>query len=208
MKKKIIFLFFIVLISIIIFIQITYKLSNSGNNIIKSDNNNILNIRSYEAIMEVEVYSNKNTNKYVIKQQYLEPNLIKQEVVEPENIRGLITIFDGTNLTIENNLLGVKALYENYKYVQGNSLSLNSFIEDYLEDRNPEINETDEETIIKVKVLNSQNKYEMYKKLYIDKDTRLPTKMEILDINQNITVYILYREIKINQLNKEDIIVK
>ncbi len=208
MKKKIIFLFFIVLISIIIFIQITYKLSNSGNNIIKSDNNNILNIRSYEAIMEVEVYSNKNTNKYVIKQQYLEPNLIKQEVVEPENIRGLITIFDGTNLTIENNLLGVKALYENYKYVQGNSLSLNSFIEDYLEDRNPEINETDEETIIKVKVLNSQNKYEMYKKIYIDKDTRLPTKMEILDINQNITVYILYREIKINQLNKEDIIVK
>lgn len=208
MKKKIIFLFFIVLISIIIFIQIAYKLSNSGNNIIKSDNNNILNISSYEATIEVEIYSNKNTNKYILKQQYIEPNIFKQEVIEPTNIKGLTSTFDGNNLILENNSLGVKKLYENYKYIGGNTLSINSFVEDYLEDRNPEIEELENETRIKVKVLEPSNKYEKYKKIYIDKSTNLPTKMEILDINQNRTVYILYREIKINKTSKEDILAK
>ena len=48
----------------------------------------------------------------------------------------------------------------------------------------------------------------MYKKLYISKNTKLPTKMEILDINENITVYILYNEIKINKTSKEEILAK
>jgi len=205
-KKKVIFLFFLILISIIIFVQITYKLSNSGNNINKSDSNNIFNISSYEAIIEVEVHSNKNTNKYVLKQQYVEPNIFKQEVIEPENIKGLKSTFDGNNLMLENSSIGVKTLYENYKYTGGNSLSLNSFIEDYLEDTSPEVEETEKETVIKVKVLESKNKYEMYKKIYINKSTNLPTKMEILDVNQNTTVYILYREIKINKIIKEDIL--
>ena len=43
-------------------------------------------------------------------------------------------------------------------------------------------------------------------KLYIDKSTGNPLKMEITDINQNITVYILYNEVKINSLDKQNIL--
>lgn len=207
MKKKYIIAFFIfVVICVIIFLQFTYKLSNSGNTISKSDDNDILNIKSYEAVLEVEVYSNKNTNKYLIKQKYLEPNIIKQEIIEPENIRGLTTTFDGTNLILENQSLELKTLYENYNYIGGNSLSLISFIEEYKTLQNAEIEETEEEKIITIKLENSTNKYEMYKRMYINKRTNLPSKMEILDINQNRTVYILYREIKINKTSKEEIL--
>lgn len=207
MKKKYLIAFFIfVAISIIIFLQFTYKLSNSGNTINKSDDNDILNIKSYEAVLEVDVYSNKNTNKYLIKQKYLEPNIIKQEIIEPENIRGLTTTFDGTNLIIENQNLGLKTLYENYSYIGGNSLSIISFIEEYKTSQNVEREETEEENIIKIKLDNSNNKYEMYKKMYINKKTNLPSRMEILDINQNRTVYILYKEIKINKTSKEEIL--
>lgn len=207
MKKKYFIAFFVfVVICVIIFLQFTYKLSNSGNTISKSDDNDILNIKSYEAVLEVEVYSNKNTNKYLIKQKYLEPNIIKQEIIEPENIRGLTTTFDGTNLILENQSLELKTLYENYNYIGGNSLSLISFIEEYKTLQNAEIEETEEEKIITIKLENSTNKYEMYKRMYINKRTNLPSKMEILDINQNRTVYILYREIKINKTSKEEVL--
>jgi outer membrane lipoprotein-sorting protein len=49
-------------------------------------------------------------------------------------------------------------------------------------------------------------KYIKYKTLYIDKNTGKPTKMEIKDIAQKVLVYILYNEIKINNLQKEDIL--
>ena len=47
---------------------------------------------------------------------------------------------------------------------------------------------------------------EQIKKLYVDKQRGVPTKMEIQDVSQNIIIYILYNEIKINNLQKEDIL--
>lgn len=207
MKKKYLIAFFIfVVICVIIFLQFTYKLSKSGNTINKSDNNDILNIKSYEAVIEVEISSNKNINKYVIKQKYSEPNIMKQEIIEPENIRGMTTIFDGTNLILENQSLGLKTLYEDYNYIGGNSLSLIKFIEEYKSTQTQELEETEEEKITTIKLENSTNKYEMYKKIYINKNTNLPNKMEILDINKIRTVYILYKEIKINKTSKEEVL--
>ena len=209
MSKKIylIILITIILICLILFLFFTYKNFNSGNNINKSDNNNILNISSYEATVEVEIYSNKNTNKYIINQKYSAPNIFKQEVLEPENIKGLTTRFDGTNLIIRNKSLNLQSLYENYNCMQGNSLSLISFIEEYKEDTKAEVIEKGDETVIKLK-LKDGNQYGMYKVLHIDRKSNLPTKMEILDINQNRTVYILYREIKINKTSKEEVLAK
>ena len=59
---------------------------------------------------------------------------------------------------------------------------------------------------MKTKITKNQNKYQTYQNLYISKNTNLPTKMELLDINKNITVYILYNEIKVNQTKKGDIL--
>ena len=198
MNKKIYVIAFFIIGIIIFFILFAYKNLSFGNNINKSDNNNILNISSYDAIIEVEVYSNKNKNKYVLEQKYSKPNNFRQEVIEPENIKGLLTIYDGTNLIIENKALNLKTIYRDYNCINENSLSLISFIEQYKKDENAEIKETSDEIIIKIKI-DENNKYEMYKKLYIDKNTNMPKKIEILDFNQNITAYILYREININK---------
>jgi outer membrane lipoprotein-sorting protein len=91
--------------------------------------------------------------------------------------------------------------------MKGNSLSLISFIEQYKENPDAEITQTNEEKIIKLK-LNNNDKYEKYKKLYINTKTNLPTKIEILDINENRTVYILYREIRINKTSKDEVLAK
>lgn len=166
----------------------------------------ILNISSYEAEVEINVISNKNQNKYKAKQQFVkEDNLYKQEIIEPENIKGVIFSYDGKNLNLENTKLGLNKIYEDYKYIGSNDLSLIQFVNDYNDVEEKSFQEKDGNVILELKIKNG-NKYRTYKKLYVDKQRGVPTKMEIQDVSQNIIIYILYNEIKINNLQKEDIL--
>lgn len=213
-NKKIIFLLIaiilIILILIIFFMKKDYKTMNSGNNKINKTAEGIteyiLNMSSFEANVEVTVYSNKNENKYVLKQSFVAPNIAKQEVLEPSNIQNMTIIFDGNNLKIENTKLSLTTIYENYKYISENSLFLNYFIEDYKNSNEAKMEEKDNQIIMQTKCKNEDNKYIAYKKLYIDKNTAKPLKLEVQDINQSTTVYILYNEIKINSTKSEDIL--
>ena len=209
-KKKIIL---ILTISLIIVLGIIFLLTNNnkkikfGNNIVKSKEQleeYILNISSYEAEVEVTVNSNKNTNKYRLKQQYYKPNIFKQEVLEPENITGVKILQDGDKLSIENSRFSLTHIFENYQYIGENFLCLDNFIENYKEYSN--YIEEEKQIILETKSKNSENKYAIYQKLYIDKNTSLPIKLEVQDDNQKPTVYILYKEIRINSIEKEDII--
>ena len=210
--KRNLIIVFLVLISIcVIFIFLSknyYKVIKFGNNTtIKTLNDvegYILNISSYSAQIEVTTNSNKNTNKYLINQKYTAPNLSKQEVVEPSNIKGLTTTYDGTNLQIANSKININALYENYTYIADNALWLNTFISDYSKTQNKSIKEQDGEYVIEVKV--DKNKYITYKTLYIDKNTSKPTKMLILDENKKSTICIIYKEIKINETKDEEVL--
>lgn len=206
-KKSILIILAIIIITsiIIIFIKNEYKGKNLGNNISKSDTADILNISSYEATINVEVISNKTTNKYILKQQYINPNIETQEVLEPSNIAGTKIIKNGNNLKLENTKLKLQTIYENYKYLADNCLDLSDFISCYKESSKSIYEEKDGQIIMETKDLNG-NKYTQNRKLYIDRKTGTPTKMEITDINKNVTVYIVYNEVKINSLNEGNIL--
>ncbi len=203
--KKVIFGIIIVILILLIafiFFKTEYKGTYLGNNISEID---ILNISSYEATVEVSVISNKNQNKYIMKQKYKKENIFKQEILEPSALKGLTITSDGNMVTIENKILDLKNVYEN---LGGNISNLNlvSFIQNYKNGEKNETFETEEAIIMKTEIKDSKNKYQMYQNLYLDKKTNLPTKMEILDINKNVTVYILYREINVNRLKDSDMV--
>ncbi len=147
----------------------------TGNTIINKSEEDIieyvLNINSYKAKLEIEVETNKNKNKYVVKQSLENGNVSKQEVLEPSNIAGVITEYDGTNLKIINNTLNLTTTFENYSYMVENKLWLNSFIEDYKKSNNSKATTKENEIILEVKK-DEENKYSIYRKLYIDKNTR------------------------------------
>lgn len=200
-NKKIIILTIIIaiLIFIIIFALYYYKKGKIGNTIInKSEEQiieSILNIKSYDANLEVTIQTNKNTTQYALKQELKEEKCI-QEVVKPENIAGGITEYDGNNLKIRNNKLNLETTFQDYKYITENNLWLNSFIKEFKETNNKKTSTTEKEIILEID--NRKNTYSSYKKLYIDKKTGKPTKMQIEDVNQKVLVYILYTEIKIS----------
>ena len=133
MKKKIFFFIFLLFICIFIFfIKNMVKFSNMGNTKDSQEIvNNILNISSYEATIEMNVQSNKNTNKYIIKQSYIDKNNNFQEVLEPTNISGVKIEYKDNKLTLSNSKLNLVTIFENYKYLAENEMDLCSFIDDY-----------------------------------------------------------------------------
>jgi outer membrane lipoprotein-sorting protein len=200
-NKKIILIAFaiIILIIISIFLICHYKNTKNGNTIInKSEEeilNSILEMKSYNATLSITIETNKNKTQYKVKQT-LENGKATQEVLEPENIAGVTTEYDGTNLKITNNKLNLETTFQNYQYIVENRLWLDSFIEEFNKNENTQITSEENEIILEVK--NKDNPYNIYKKLYIDKKTGKPTKMIVQDVNKKTLVYILYTEIEIS----------
>ena len=196
--------FLMVLIAILIsffLIQFVYKTVRTGNNISKSSSDlieDILNISSYEAELEVTINSNKTTNKYVLYQYFMQPNFSKQIVKEPRNIENLEIMYDGNKLEIKNTNLGLSKIYENYTYLNGNILWLNFFIESCNINKY-RVDETENEIILNTKI------QEYIGKLYLNKKNNLPMKIEILDNSNQSKIYIEYKEIKLNNIQEENI---
>lgn len=201
MKKKYwLILLIMIIIGVIIFIfyKNSFKNLKIGNNKTSQEIvDYILNVSSYEAQITVNVTSNKNSNKYILKQTYKDPNISTQEVIEPSNIAGVKIENDGEKVRIENSSLNLSNILENYNYLGDNCLDLHSFIEDYKQDEKANLEERDSEVVMQTKS-NINNIYVQYKTLYIDRQSLNPTKMEIKDNKQKTTIYILYNEVKLN----------
>lgn len=180
----------------------TSKILKNGNNMSSQEIvDYFLNISSYKAKITVEISSNKNSNKYIINQEYISPNKNMQEVIEPTNIAGIKTIRDENGLTIENTRLDLSSMFENYDYIGDNCLDLSNFIEDYNKSDKSSCEEKDGIIIMKTESSN-ENKYTKNKTLYIEKATSKPIRLEIKDDNQKTTVNILYNEVEINHSNE------
>ena len=195
MKKKFIFILITILIICGICVINLIKNTKLGN-----DNNSqeidIFNISSYEAIIDMTVYSNKNENKYKIKQSYKKEIENSQEVIEPSNIEGVKIVQQGDKLTIENSKLNLTKIIENCPYITDNCIDLISFIEDYKKNKTNSIKE-ENDTIILETMSDTPNPYIKYKTLTLDKKTGKPLHMEIKSDNKKTTIYILYNEVKI-----------
>ena len=216
-KKVIIITSVAILIIIAIIFAFFMKNANKNLNIGNNLNNKtlqeveeyILNISSYETEVEVSIESNKNKTKYLLIQKYVSPNIEKQTVKEPSNIQGLETIYDGNKLTIHNSKLNLTTIYENYPYLTDNYIWLHSFIEDYRNAKSSgektKLYEENNQIIMEVE-LSQGTPYVASKKLVIDRITGNIQKLVVQDKNQKNLVYILYKEIKMNSLKKEEVL--
>lgn len=201
MKKK----YYLILLFIIFIISVGFIFyKNSIKNLKIGNNKNsqeivdyILNLSSYEAEVTVNITSNKNSNKYILKQKYQKDKEHIQEVIEPSNIAGVKIINDGKNLKIENSNLNLNEIIENYTNLENNNLDLSMFIDEYKNSNQSNYEEKDDKIIMKVKN-DKENIYVKEKILYINKKTYKPVKLEIKDNKQKERIYILYNEVEIN----------
>ena len=200
-NKKLLFILIVIILIIILSIFISknvIKNKKNGNNMNSQEIvDNILNLKSYKSKISVQVNSNKNQNKYILRQEYNTENGCVQEVIEPENIAGVRIIKKDNNIKIENSQLDLNKIYENYSGLEDNSLDLINFINEYKENPKSEFEEKNGEIIMETKA-NKNNLYLKNKTLYINKENIIPTKLIVQDNNQNSTIIIEYKEIELN----------
>lgn len=205
MKKAICITMLIIIIFLaIFFIKNDYKSFEKGNNMSNKSADEIkdyiLNINSYEAEIIVRQESNKNTNTYKINETSdLKNQKYTQVVLEPQNVSGLVLNYESSNLTIRNKKLSLEKLYQNYSYIENRDWGLQGFIEDFKNNEESMSYFEGEYCVLETNTKNG-NKKTYYKKLYINRETGAPIKIEIKDITQKTIIYILYNEIKINCL--------
>lgn len=193
------FLISFVFICSLIFCICYYNFFISGNNINRSKEQIVeekLNeFNNYEANIEVTVKSNKNENKYEMK-QVVNNEYSKQEIISPENIKNMTIELEKNKLKILNSNLNMEKIYENYDYILNNSLFLNTFSSEF-SINNHEIYEEDEKIVIEIKLPNNSNTYIKYKYLYLNAKSYKPEKLIIKDITKNPYISILYKDIEI-----------
>lgn len=188
-------------IFVLLFSFYAYKKIKNGNNESNKSAEEIqeyiLNLNSYTANIEVTVNSNKNKNKYLINQEYKKGSYSRQTILKPENIEGIEIEYNNNTLTIKDSKLNISKVYNNYPYIADNVLWIDSFIEGYKNNKNAKCYEKNNEIIMEQTEEN--NKYLKTRKLYLEKGTGRPKKMEITGSNNELTIYISYNEISINK---------
>ena len=193
-RNIIIFIGIVLILFMFFYIKKSKKIKIGNNSSSQEIINNILNISSYETKIEVDVNSNKNANKYIIKQKYVAPDISEQEVLEPKNIEGIKIVKNKNELKVENTKMNLIKIYNDYEYMTDNCLDLNAFIEDYKIMGKEIYEDKDNEIILTIE--NKSEKYHKNRTLYISKETGKPTKMEIKDNNKKTLIYILYKEVE------------
>lgn len=195
-KKKV---FIFVLICIIIFSIFYYIFCILGNNKNRNQNEIVDNIlkklENYEADVTVSVMTNKNETIYNMKQIY-NKNESKTIINSPENIKGMVIENTNNTLKITNPIINMEKVYEDYDFILNNDLFLNVFINDY-KNNSSEIHEQENELILSIKLNNKTSTYIKYKELYLNKETKLPLKLEMKDDSQKTKICIIYNDIKI-----------
>lgn len=189
MKKRYIFLFFVIIL-LIVFLIFNYNTSNFGNNIsVKNENkvvDYILNINEYEAEIEVTVESNKTTNVYNLKQSVTKDGS-SLEVLSKGKISGLKIDIKDKTLKIQNTELKLDKIYENYESLVDNTLFLDTFIKRFKESNSTTYME-DNFIIFEIP---------KFAKLYVDMRSSKPTKLEIKDNTKKTSICINYNSIEI-----------
>ena len=176
--------------------------SNSGS--IDEIESNLCQISYYQATIEVTVQSNKNTNTYTLKQEYEkqgEQEIAKQEVLLPENLKGVQIIKKQNQLEVKNTTLNLSKIYEKYQDMTKNDLWLDDFLEEYQESVSKQRSE--EENVVILQIDPNTNPYQKQKRLYVSKETGKPQKLVVEDMNKKNKVYILYKEIEMRSVKEK-----
>lgn len=203
MKKKVfITIIFFAIFFLIFYLIFNYKSLKNGNNNIRIKNEEdvndyILNISNYEAKIEVIVKSNKNENKYIINQKCM--NNYSYQEMEYENNKKIIIEHKDNKVIIRNTSLKLEKIYESWEFLIENNLFLTTFVENFKETDEKEILVNENYYVVNLKLKKISDKNVAYKSLYINKNNGKIEKLEIYDINKNRTIYILYKEITINE---------
>lgn len=178
-KRKIIILLTVFILITINLIGCKSLSKQTKEEIYEDFQNKITSMTSYTCKANITIINNKTQNKYTINHTYKKPSYYKLEVIKPENLNGKVMEYYKDKIIIKNKQLDDVVEFPN---IGNNKLYLfvGDFVKDFSKNNSISIKDSDKELILE-KDISQESNYLNKQILYIDKNTKNPVKMEILN---------------------------
>ncbi|MDK2809350.1 MAG: hypothetical protein PWR27_59 [Petroclostridium sp.] len=165
-------------------------------------------IKSYQCIMTINISSNKTVKQYKIKQYYKSPDNYKVEVLEPEEIKGLVTVYSNSCVTTIQPEIEGKFTLLNFNPVGESYIFLPDFLESYYKSEQTSVMTMREQesryTVLKADIPGN-NPYRFSQSMWIDNQSLLPVKMEVYDIKNKPVISIRFDEFEFNAKLEDEV---
>lgn len=169
-------------------------------------------METYRCIADVRVKGNKDTESYKSKHVFKKPDKYVIEFLEPSENQGNIVLFDGKQAWLYNKQINESFILKDFEQKADRNLFVGHFLKNVLTNEEVKMN-FDEIDGKKYLVLETEipgnNKYRNKEKIWIDRDNYQPHKLNVLDINGEVSIEVTYTEFKANvKVNDEDFNIK
>ncbi len=189
-----------ILMNFLLMIAFTFYGCNQSNKVsLHSRGNFFKELKAYESEVTVTFLKDKQPNMIKMTQVANMNGAYEFTVLEPEHLKGTKVSSDGKQITEYYPSLN-KAVAVKGSSVQ-NEILLTSFVGRYLTNENIK----EQEIQLNGKSLSTYEmpiegsfKYLSKERLWLDKSSQLPLKMEIYDEEGNVTIEVIYEDFKFN----------
>ena len=181
----------VIFITIFVIFVGCQKRESTKEEIYKEFQKKIVTMSSYKCMAYVEVTGNKSTHNYVFIHNYTKPDYYKLEVVEPKNLKGKTMEYKGDKVVITNPDIKDKIELPNNNDNRQYSF-VGDFIKNYLQNEEVDIKLNNNSLVLET-IIPGENKYFAKQILYIDKESKNPKKMEILNSEGKVNFTVNYK---------------
>ena len=157
-------------------------------------------IEGYEAQVNVVFFSNKGENAYRVHQRVKSSGEFRLEILEPENLSGILTISDGNRIVQEDPT--IESWVEAKPTPVRDALLLYSFVEAYLQNGGETV-DGDEDTLILTAKYPGEHRKIVSAQLRLAKGTGLPLSLVISDENGEPSLHMTYLQFQMNPAFEE-----
>lgn len=161
----------------------------------------IMKLKSYQCDVIYAVTNNKSTNVYRAKHYYKAPDKYRIEIVEPGELKGQATIYNKDKAYIYHPQINIYLTTENFINSMERSSFVGAFVE-YFKNKGGARFKLEPLNNVQCYVLqiplDTDNRYRVVEKIWINAENALPVKAEILDKDNNVNAQVLYENFKLN----------
>jgi outer membrane lipoprotein-sorting protein len=167
-----------------------------------------MKLKTYRCDVVFAVTNNKSTNVYKARHMYKFPDKYRIEIVEPSELSGQTTIYNGGKAVIYHPQLKTYLVTQNYNNTLEFSSFIGSFIESFKNNGGARFkleSIQDKQCYVLEIPVKGENPYRALEKIWIDAESIIPVKAEILDKDNKISAQVLYENFEENPKLEESL---
>lgn len=206
--KKIGVLFFVFIFTMTCIILSACSTKEKPKSPIEKIHEKLTTMETYACIADLTYISNKGQNTYKTRQYYKMTGEYRIDIIEPEQVKGLVTLYDGKKVIQYNPRVLGEVVNEVPESKNTNEIFLGSFLKNYLQSEEVTLevfNTKKEEYTVLEAVIPEGGKYLSTEKLWVSNKTLVPAQLVIYDTEGKERIIVKYGEFKYN-INLEDTI--